>query len=99
MIISSQVILPVALNSLMAMHQILNTPLKTVQVYDATVGLKGGRAFGIGGQFTDFINGLTFNNISQAYTSQEKTICGRPTGGSNNGEVCRYSSVQFHDCM
>lgn len=63
-----------------------NTPLKTVQVYDATVGLKGGRAFGIGGQFTDFINGLTFNNISQAYTSQEKTILWRPTGGSNNGE-------------
>ncbi|MBK7985592.1 MAG: hypothetical protein IPK11_01415 [Ignavibacteria bacterium] len=63
-----------------------NTPLKTVQVYDATVGLKGGRSFCIGGQFADFINGLTFNNISPAFTSQETTILWRPTGGSNNGE-------------
>lgn len=63
-----------------------NTPLKTVQVYDATVGLKGGRAFGVNGAFTDFINGLTFDNVSQAYTSQQKTILWRPTGGSNNGE-------------
>lgn len=63
-----------------------NTPLKTVQVYDATVGLKGGRTFGVNDAYADFINGLTFNNIAQAYTSQQKTILWRPTGGSNNGE-------------
>ncbi|MBI3259725.1 MAG: T9SS type A sorting domain-containing protein [Ignavibacteriae bacterium] len=61
------------------------TPLTTVSYKNASVGLKGS-ASGLFLIKSDFINGLTYDNIQTAFTSEQLTQNWRPSSGTNNGE-------------
>lgn len=61
------------------------TPLTTVSYKNASVGLKGS-ASGLFLIKSDFINGLTYDNIATAFTSEQLTQNWRPSSGTNNGE-------------
>lgn len=62
-----------------------NTTLTTVSYKNASVGLKGS-ANGLSTTKSDFVNGLTYDNIAIAFTSEQLTQGWRPSGGSNSGE-------------
>ena len=61
------------------------TTLTTVSYKNASVGLKGS-ANGLSTTKSDFINGLTYDNIAISFTSEQLTQGWRPSGGSNSGE-------------
>lgn len=61
------------------------TNLTTVSYKNASVGLKGS-ASGLFLIKSDFINGLMYDNISTAFTSEQLTQNWRPSSGINNGE-------------
>lgn len=61
------------------------TTLTTVSYKNASVGLKGS-ANGLSTSKSDFVNGLTYDNIAVAFTSEQLTQGWRPSGGSNSGE-------------
>ena len=61
------------------------TNLTTVSYKNASVGLKGS-ASGLFLIKSDFINGLMYDNISTAFTSEQLTQNWRPSSGVNNGE-------------
>lgn len=54
-------------------------------VTNASVGLKG-NTFGVNPANSDFINGLMYENVGSAFTSQQMTTIWRPSGGINSGE-------------
>lgn len=61
------------------------TTLTTVSYKNASVGLKGS-ANGLSNTKSDFVNGLTYDNIAIAFTSEQLTQGWRPSGGTNSGE-------------